>query len=736
VQPHFETFGVVQNIKQGAAVPGAELGTVASRSSVESGIAFFSTFAPPGSATDGPYYLASRRPGGWTTQNLMPPQSTDVTIGCLPYMIDWSANLERGVLADGFLSTASTCGADEPELVPGEPRGAQNLFIRDDSTGAYQLIDQSPLSGEPDNAIYQGSSRNLGIVAFSEEAKLTPEALPGNDFYVWSGGTVDRLLTILPNGQPTAGEIANAVLTQANPTSPTFTHAVAPDGSRIEFTAGGNLFSRLNPGAAQSALNGSEECTEPSKACTVQIDASETAEPGGSGVFVGGSGEDGSVVYFTDANKLTSDSTAVAGEPDFYEYDFSRPPGERLADLTVDQNAGEHADVLGYVGTNETGSPGDYVYFVATGVLAANKNSSGTLATPGVPNLYMVHHGTSSFIATLGAATDSCDWENICMTARVSSNGRYLGFDSLEQLTNVDNLDANTAEPDQEVFLYDGEGEDLSCASCGMTGAAPVAPASIRLPEARSVPNAPITLSLQRNVSDNGQVFFDTPNPLVAAARNGHSSEPAQVFLQSNVYEYEVGRINLLSSGTAESPSYFYEASADGGDVFLITAQSLTFGASSAEVSIYDAKVDGGFPIPPSSSSEPCSGEACSGPQSQTAQPSSNASEGFTGPGNLNPPAVAAGATAKLTSAALANGRRKLLLKIAVSGGGRIVATVKGGRTLTRTVKKAGTYLLQLATTSGERGALKHRHRLTITVSYRAADGATARLTRTINVQR
>lgn len=735
VQPHFETFGNMQNVKLGSAVPGAELGTTASRSSVESRIAFFSTFAPPGSTTDGPYYLATRQPGGWTTQNLMPPQSTDVTVGCLPYMIDWSANLERGVLADGYLSTASTCGADEPELVPGEPRGAQNLFLRESSTGAYELIDQHPLSGESDNAIYQGSSRSLGIIAFSEKAKLTPEAPLGNDFYVWSGGTVDRLLTILPNGQPTTGEIANAVITQANPTSPTFTHAVAPDGSRIEFTAGGDLFTRLNPGAAQSVLSGSEECTEPSKACTVQIDASETAEPGGGGVFAGGSGDDGSVVYFTDANKLTSDSTATAGEPDLYAYDFSRPTGDRLADLTVDGNAGEHADVLGYVGTNETGSPGDYVYFVADGVLAANQSSSGVHATPGAPNLYMVHDGTSSFIATLSAATDSCDWQNICMTARVSSNGRYLGFDSLEQLTNFNNLDVNTAEPDQEVFLYDGEAENLSCASCGMTGAAPIAPASIRLPEARSVPNAPITLSLQRNVSDNGQVFFDTPNPLVAAARNGHSTEPAKIYLQSNVYEYEVGRINLLSSGTAESPSYFYEASVDGGDVFLITAQGLTFGATSAEVSIYDAKVDGGFPAPPSSSNEPCSGETCSGPQSPTTQPPSNASEGFTGPGNLELPAVVAGAKAKLKSIALANGQRKLLLKIVVSGSGRITATVKSGHALTRTVKKAGTYLLQLATTSGERNALKHHHRLTITVSYRAANGATARLTRTINAQ-
>jgi hypothetical protein len=636
VQPHFETFGLVQNIKLAVAVPGAELGTTASEASADSGLVFFSTFAPPGSTTDGPYYLSSRGQGGWTTQNLMPPQSTDVTVACLPYMIDWSANLERGVLADGFVTPGHPCGADEPELIQGEPRGVQNLFLRDSATGAYQLIDQNPVSGEPGNATYQGGSSDMGVVAFSEKAKLTPEAPAANDYYVWAGGTADRLLTILPNGQATEGAIVNAVTTGA-PTSPTFSHAVAPDGSRIEFTAGGDLYSRLNPGASQSAFNEAEECDESSKACTVQIDSSETAEPSGGGVFAGGSGGDGSVVYFTDANRLTGDSTASAGEPDLYEYDFREPSGERLTDLTVDHNAGEHANVLGYVGTNETGSPGEYVYFVADGVLASNQNTSGALASAGAPNLYMAHDGVTSFIATLNPTGDSCDWENVCMTARVSSNGRYLGFDSLEQLTGFDNIDVNTFEADQEIFLYDGEATTLSCASCGTSATAPVAPASIRLPEARSVANAPIALSLQRNVSDNGQVFFDTPNPLTPGARNGHLNNPADIYLQSNVYEYAAGQVNLLSTGTAESPSYFYEASADGGDVYLITAQALTTGASSAEVSVFDAKAGGGFPPPPSSNLEPCSGEGCSGPQSVAPRLPVISSAAVSGSGNLEP---------------------------------------------------------------------------------------------------
>jgi hypothetical protein len=562
-------------------------------------------------------------------------------------MIAWSSNLERGVLSDGynaFHPTGTTCGTDEPELVPGEPRdGAQNLFVRDSSNDTYQLVDQKGLSGQPGNAIYQGGSSDLGLIVFSEEAKLSAEV----KYYAWSGGT-DQLLTVLPNGQPTEGEVVNPVTLEdktSNPVSPTFSHAVAPDGSRAEFTAGGKLYSRLNPGASQSALNEAGECDEPSRACTIELDISQTAEPSGGGVFAAGSGQDGGVVYFTDVNRLTSDATATIEAPDLYAYNFSKPLGERLTDLTVDHNTGERADVLGYVGTNETGPAGNYVYFVATGVLASNENSSGGLAKPEAPNLYEQHAGSTTFIATLSATTDSCDWENRCMTARVSSNGRYLGFDSLEELTGFANLDAQSGEPDQEIFLYNGEAEGLSCASCGEAGVAPIAPASIRLPEGITT-QAPIPLYLQRNVSDNGQVFFDTPNPLLPKVRNSQSS----VFFDSNVYEYQEGQLHLLSSGTAESSSFFYEASPDGNDVYLITVQGLVPGASSTEISLYDAKVDGGFPASPNAA-ESCLGEACNGPQSIAPRPPTVSSASTSGQGNLEPTVSKTVAVKSLTSA-------------------------------------------------------------------------------------
>jgi hypothetical protein len=655
IQPYWETFGdVKRNEAWGVAAVGTELGATAAQSSAHGGLAFYSTFAPPGSTTDGPYYLASRGQGGWSTQNVIPPVSTEIAPLCLPYMVAWSPNLERGILAIGENRLSTRCGLDEPELTPGEPRGAQNLFVRDSSTGSYQIIDQTPLGGEsPANAFYMASSSDLNLVAFTEAARLTSDAPPlnpagpaeGRDYYVWTAGGADHLLTVLPDGSPTEGMIVDAAV-PSGAGEPGLAvhlgsslHTVALDGSRVFFTSGGNLYARENPAAEQSAFDGAGECDEPTKACTVEIDLSETAEPGGGGavpidqanrgreVIFTSAGKSGEVVFFADRNRLTPDSTATSAEPDLYEYDFRRTQGQRLTDLTVPLAGGEHGDLQGLVAVNETGAAANYVYFAADGVLASNANRSGATAIPGQPNLYVRHNGGTTFIATFApgpvGSANTCVWESRAMCARVSRDGRYLGFDSLERLTGFDNDDPQTGEPWQEVFLYDAQAEELSCASCGGTGAAPTAPASIKLPVGVQILE-PTPMRLQQNVSDQGQVFFDTQNQL-EGARNG----------QSNVYEYREGRLALLSSGTAESPSYFYEASADGDDVYLLSGQALEPGGDSAELSIYDARVGGGFPSL-ARSVEPCAGEGCraASPPSPAA-PATPGSALLNGGGNL-----------------------------------------------------------------------------------------------------
>ena len=83
------------------------------------------------------------------------------------------------------------------------------------------------------------------------------------------------------------------------------------------------------------------------------------------------------------------------------------------------------------------------------------------------------------FVAALSEATNGIGTQLkpddlTDMTSRVSPNGRYLAFMSERSLTGYENRDANSGEPDEEVFLYDASTGRLVCASCDPTGARPV----------------------------------------------------------------------------------------------------------------------------------------------------------------------------------------------------------------------------------------------------------------------
>jgi hypothetical protein len=123
--------------------------------------------------------------------------------------------------------------------------------------------------------------------------------------------------------------------------------------------------------------------------------------------------------------------------------------------------------------------------------------------------------------------------------------------------------------------------------------------------------------------SDGRFVFFTTEQALVPQDTNG----------LADVYEYDAdtGQLALLSSGTGEAGSWFEDASADGSNVFFLTAQKLTGWDTDTLIDLYDARIDGGYPepVPPP---VPCDGDACQGVPS--ALPSFNTASGFTGLGN------------------------------------------------------------------------------------------------------
>jgi hypothetical protein len=354
---------------------------------------------------------------------------------------------------------------------------------------------------------------------------------------------------------------------------------------------------------------------------------------------------------------------------DLYEYDVARPAGERLIDLSADHEASDPngAEVQGVLGTSDDGT---YVYFAANGVLAAGaERGNCTGSTPGSDSgacsLYLWHEGVTTFVARLrlgGAASDSLNWFNRFSefnargerTARVSADGRSLLFRSQRRLTEYDN------EGQAELYLYrDGT---VRCVSCDPSGAPPLGPASLQDIQAPAANRPGPAGVLTRNLSADGdRVFFESPDPLVSADVNGSGGCPfavatgggQEVGSCQDVYEWEApakggctegssaysaaggGCLYLISTGSSPDPSYFADASASGGDVFIFTSERLVGQDRDQLTDIYDARVDGGLASQDPALETPCAGDACKGSAAATPASGAPGSSSFHGAGNL-----------------------------------------------------------------------------------------------------
>jgi hypothetical protein len=607
----------------------------------------FPTNGPQADApTDGKYFMSIRGAQGWKTVDLVPRQSTSYVVLCFnAYTPVFTPDLSKAVLADGFVGSSGipglTCGEDEPPLVAGEPRGHQNLFLDDIDAGSYQLIDSlasAPAGSVPAEAFYEGASEDLSHIVFKEGARLTPSAPNGaENLYEWSGGTV-RLVTYLPDGAPVTGVLAHGTERYSSeatdkPGSASYTHSVSADGSRIVFIAGGDLYVRLNADREQSPLDGKGDCVDPGLACTVELDASQAGGAGGGGQFMWASTDGSRVFFLDDASAGLSSDTAPGSGENLYECLLvtgeAGGPRCQLSDLT----AAADARVLGVSGAADDGSN---LYFVAEGALTGSEaNAEGATAEAGQPNLYVQHDGALRFIATLSAG-ESLDWVAANLTARTSANGAFIAFNSVRSLTGYNNSPAVGGvcggEACQEIYLYDATQNKLSCVTCDPSGEPPVAPSFLEASTHAEFGglNEFYPASLQRNVTDDGRVFFQTAQPLVPRDTNG----------QYDVYEYEGGRPYLISTATEDEGSYFFELTPSGNDVFFLTEQQLPGGRAEASYSVYDARVDGGFAEPASLTE--CSEEDCKGAFSAPPAFSAPTSATFAGVGNLTatqPPA-------------------------------------------------------------------------------------------------
>lgn len=555
----------------------------------------------PDANSSGFDYLAKRGAGGWSSESLNPLQSYDgdrctaeangdAVTAYSPELTDAVVRVGAGENWAKSEKTAG-CGAQGLEVVAGEPLGVENLLLRDNTTGTYRLIDVPPAGAIPADVHIQGASADLSHVVFSENARLTADAPAGvEDLYEWDEGAV-RLVTLLPDGAPAAGALA-----QAPDSLSSRSRVVSAEGARVFFTAGGKLYVRVH----------GEE--------TVQLDQPR----GGSGAGGGGSFQaasaDGTQAFFADdaSAGLTSDTVPGSGT-NLYRY-----ANGQLTDLTP----AAQAQVLRVLGIGEDGS---YVYFAADGVLPGSQaNERGETAQAGQPNMYLWHGGNTTFIATLGGSEDQA----LRGAVRVSPNGAFLAFSS-SSLTGYDNGASSN------IFLYSFASDHLVCVSCNPSGEPTTTEGAALIGLTGSVVTGNVGEGAPHYLTNSGQVFFETREALLPRDTNG----------QVDVYEYENGQLSLISSGTGSTRSVLIDVSEDGNDVFFLSRQSLVAQDSGTEaLVIYDARVNGGFAAV--SSPPACAtADACRTPVSP--QPSlygAPSSQTFSGVGNL---ALASEATPK-----------------------------------------------------------------------------------------
>jgi hypothetical protein len=218
-------------------------------------------------------------------------------------------------------------------------------------------------------------------------------------------------------------------------------------------------------------------------------------------------------------------------------------------------------------------------------------------------------------------------------SSRTTTDGKVLVFESKAQLTGYENVGHT------EIYRWDEAGKGLVCISCA--GPEP-ATKDARLQELQFV-GQPVVI---HNVTDDGsRVFFETEQDLSADDTDEGVND---------IYQWTEGSLGgpeLISSGRSEAyplareskglptPNVLLSVSPDGKDVVFTAQDVLVPGAGEGGTqAIYDARVNGGFRLPPAAP-PPCAKDGCKGAPSsaRTASSVESQSDKTAGKGNVKP---------------------------------------------------------------------------------------------------
>lgn len=519
------------------------------------------SFAGGEGAPPASQYVSRRGGSGWSTENLTVPIFSG-SYGTEPEGVPWrifSGDLIRGVLLNGSLcrSAEGGCGVVNPPLSGSGAPTGYQNYYLRQGGGFEALVDSTDVLA-------------TALTPDFFEVSLAGATADLTRIVLSSCAALTANATEVPDGEGCDSEFQNLYLWSGGALtllnllpSEALGNPGAELGAQLGAisTDGSRVYWRA-PGSGNLYLR--------TGAQTKQVDASV----GGEGSFETAS-SDGATAYFTKAGHL-------------YRYNA-------VAGTATDLTPG--GDVEGVLGASADGSR--VYYLSATG-------------------LFLREGGLTTEVA---AGADASNYPPASGTARLTASGGHLVFVSNESLTGYDNTGPG-GEPLTEVFLYEESTDTLTCVSCNPSNARPVGPSTVPGAIANGEgPRATQAYKPRALSSDGRRVYFDSEDALVLSDTN---SSP-------DVYQWEDqgkgscsasgGCLALISSGKAEIGAFFFDAAADGNDVFFRTDRSLV-GDDPGSIDLYDARVGGGFPVP--RSPLPCEGDACQSLPSEPIDPTLN----------------------------------------------------------------------------------------------------------------
>lgn len=664
------------------------------------------------------FYFAKRTPSGWMTVAAQPSAAEYYGVS---EIIARTPDLETA------LFTARR---------PTDPSNASRFYLRNVDGTVTEIGPAVPLAATtnpPGNvggggaAGFSGASEDLSDVTFFESNHVVN--FPGDELtggkslleYVGAEGHDPQVVSVNNQGK------------EFDACGVGYSSLISRDGRIIAFEQE-SCEGRAK--AVYARVGGETTVDLSSSQCT-----RTSGDPGGacnepSGATLAGASPNGSITYFITSQQLVNSD--IDQGRDLYacilpagaiapQGDINSCPDLEPISVTGTAAGANVTEVHGASGgqtfTEKTNTEeiihvskdGSHVMFMATGVLTGTStNGDGQHAVEGAENMYMFNHDAPAgerlkFVSDLcsGSGMSGSVADPLCPQSpsandaaldsfkqtpymQITADGRYLLFPTYAR------LGAGDTDEGQDVYRYDAETGSLVRISIGQDGYDDNGNATNANAWIEKTDGAP-----RLSMSENGErVFFATPEALVPQDING----------VNDVYEWDDGQVYLVSDGIAPAGSVLWTVTPSGDNVLFSTASQLTWSDGDTAWDVYDARVGGGFPAPPTPAS--CSGEACQGsPPTAGALPSPGSAT-LTGGGNI---ASTAGSSSPLTvSATKTVTGPDGTLSVKLAGSGRLVISGSGLKSTSVSVTKAGSVTVKIALTNQARAKLRKRHTVKI----------------------